>query len=194
MLSSWQAPSAEQDELRRTYLTHLADHPDGLTRDCHPDHLTASTLVVNEDRSEVLLNLHRKYEIWVQFGGHCEPGDATLAQTARREAVEETGMAELRLVSELPAQLSTHEVRCGPIRPSHHLDVRYVAIAPAGVDAVVSEESLDIQWFEYDALPDDLEPELRELIALARADPSKSSAPDVPSRQRVPPPASPSRQ
>jgi len=168
-LTRWLAPNAEQDHLRTAYLTHLAEHRDGLTRDCHPDHLTASALVVSESRDRVLLNLHGKYEIWVQFGGHCEPEDTRMHEAALREAVEESGVDGLRLVSDLPTQLSTHEVRCGPVRPSHHLDVRYVAVAPDDAVSRVSEESLDVAWFAPDALPDGLDAPLRELIAWALA-------------------------
>jgi hypothetical protein len=72
-------------------------------------------------------------------------------------------------VSDLPTQLSTHEVRCGPVRPSHHLDVRYVAVAPDDAVSRVSEESLDVAWFAPDSLPDGLDAPLRELIAWALA-------------------------
>lgn len=166
-LTAWTPPTAEQAALQASYLAHLEAHPDGLTRDCHPDHLTASLLVLSADRDRVLLDLHRRYGIWVQFGGHCEPGDISLAGAALREGVEESGVADLVLVGSGPAQLSRHEVRCGPVRPSHHLDVRYVALAPAGSTPTVSVESLDVRWFDVGALPADLEPELRALVTLA---------------------------
>jgi 8-oxo-dGTP pyrophosphatase MutT (NUDIX family) len=168
-LTRWSPPDDEQRNLAAEYLAHLAEHPDGLTRECHPNHLTASTLVVDQARERVLLNLHRKYEIWVQFGGHCEPDDRCLHEAALREAVEESGISTLRLVDDLPVQLSTHEVRCGPVRPSHHLDVRYVAEAPTGAVCAVSDESLDVAWFAPDALPEGLEPPLRALISRALA-------------------------
>ena len=53
-----------------------------MTRDCYPDHLTASTLVLSADGDRVLLTLHAKARQWFQFGGHCEPGDVTLAAAA----------------------------------------------------------------------------------------------------------------
>ena len=107
----------------------------------------------------MLLNLHGKYQIWMQFGGHCEPEDTRMHEAALRETVEESGIDGLRLV-ERPPDPAEHATRCscGPIRPSHHLDVRYVAVAPDDAVSRVSEESLDVRWFAPDALPDGLEP------------------------------------
>jgi 8-oxo-dGTP pyrophosphatase MutT (NUDIX family) len=177
-LTSWTPYDDRQRALRALYLAHLAAHGDGATRDCHPDHLTGSALVVDADHRRVLLNLHGRYRIWVQFGGHCEESDGTLAGAALREAVEESGIEQLVLTGPI-AQLSRHQVRCGPVRPSHHLDVRYVAVAPRDAEPRCSDESVAVRWFDpaapagsADALPGGLEPELHELIARAVAESS----------------------
>lgn len=163
-LTGWTARNAQQHELRTAYVDHLRSHPNGLSRTCTPDHLTASTLVVSADRRRILLNHHARYSIWVQFGGHCESGDQTLAAAALREAFEESGVSNLRLVSEMPVQLSTHQVSCGPLNPAHHLDVRYVAVAPDEAQIVVSAESVDVRWFSRHDLPNDVDAGLRQLI------------------------------
>jgi 8-oxo-dGTP pyrophosphatase MutT (NUDIX family) len=168
VLRAWAPPTAEQAAVRERYVAHLEAHPDGLTRACRPDHLTASTLVLSADGAQVLLTLHAKAHRWFQLGGHLEPGDAGLADAARREAAEESGLAAFALDPE-PVQLSEHAVPfCGPDGDVHHLDVRFVAVAPAGAAVTVSEESLAVSWWPADALPDP-EPDLVELVALARA-------------------------
>lgn len=167
VLTRWQAPDPEQERLRRTYLAHLAAHPDAMSRDCHPDHLTASVLIVDSTGERVLLTLHRRIGRWLQTGGHCESEDADLAGAALREGREESGIDDLAIDPE-PVLLSLHEVPgCGPIRPSHHLDVQYVATAPAGATAVISEESADLAWFAVDAPPADTDQSVRDLIAAA---------------------------
>jgi 8-oxo-dGTP pyrophosphatase MutT (NUDIX family) len=168
ILHSWTAPNAEQEALRERYVDHLRAHTDGLFRECRPDHLTASTLVLSADSSAVLLTLHAKARRWFQFGGHCEPGDQTLAAAARREATEESGLPGL-VLDPTPVQLSEHAVGfCAPNGVVHHLDVRFVAVAPPETAHLVSDESLDVGWWPADALPDP-DPDLLELVALSRA-------------------------
>jgi len=166
VLMTWTAPDAEQDRLRRDYVAHLERHPDGVRRSCFPDHLTAGTLVLSHDGDAVLLNLHRKARRWFAFGGHIEPDDATLADAAHREALEESGVAGLAFDPE-PVHLDLHEVGfCDPRGTVRHLDVRYCAVAPAGAGHQASDESLDVRWWPLDGLPE-LEDEMHRLIALA---------------------------
>lgn len=166
VLTRWDAPDAEQRRLQQVYLEHLAKHPDAMSRECHPDHLTASVLVVSPERSRVLLTLHRRIGRWLQTGGHCEPSDDTLVLAALREGQEESGMEDLE-IDPVPVLLSLHEVpSCGPIRPSHHLDVQYVAVA-AHDDFTISDESADLAWFDVDSLPEETDQSVRDLIAAA---------------------------
>ena len=167
LLEHWVAPSPEQDDLRAEYVAHLRTHPDGLHRSCHPDHITASTLVLDASAGSVLLTLHAKARQWFQLGGHTEPGDTALAGAALREATEESGIQGLRVDAE-PVHLDAHEVPfCGGRPGTRHLDVRFVALAPPGARHAISDESADLRWWPVDALPSD-EPSLRELVDLGR--------------------------
>lgn len=166
-LGGWRAPEPDQEALRRRFVGHLETAADGMWRTSYPDHLTAGALVIDSRGERVLLNLHRKARRWFAFGGHAEPGDATVADVARREAREESGIEDLELVA-TPAQLDVHAVPfCDPRGGVHHLDVRYLAIAPDHARQVVSDESLDVRWWPVDELPD-LEPAMLTLIDRAR--------------------------
>ena len=167
MLHAWNPPTPDQDAVRRSYVSHLVNEPTGLSRDCFPDHVTASTLIVSADHRQVLLTLHAKAKAWFQMGGHCEAGDVTLAGAALREAREESGVEDLAL-DPVPVQLSPHDVPfCNPRGTVRHLDVRFVAVAPELAVHATSEESVDVAWWPVDALPTD-EPNLLDLIDLAR--------------------------
>lgn len=166
LLESWSAPSPVQESLRVQYLAHLAAYEDAMWRSCHPDHLTASAIVLTEDLRQVALTLHRKLGRWLQFGGHCETGDRTLAAASARETREESGIARFDL-DPVPVLLSRHEVPCGPLRPAHHLDVQFLAVVPAGTPLLASEESHAVRWFDAAALPADTDDSVRELTAAA---------------------------
>ncbi|MFF7992990.1 NUDIX hydrolase [Kitasatospora xanthocidica] len=173
-LSGWRPADGDQERLRLDYLEHLAAQPEGLYRSCLPAHITASAAVVDPAAGRVLLTLHPKVGLWLQMGGHCEPQDRDLASAALREAVEESGIPDLVLLAEdgapVPAKLDRHQVRCtGKDRPENtHLDVQYIALAPAGAQALISEESLDLRWFDYDRLPELTDHSVRDLVARAR--------------------------
>jgi 8-oxo-dGTP pyrophosphatase MutT (NUDIX family) len=154
VLGSFRPDDDEQARLRSSYLEFLATHPDGMTRDCVPAHLTASALVLDETASHVLLTLHRKGGFWAQVGGHCEPADETVASAALREAREESGIDGLRLVGDEPVDLDRHTLSTAFGSCGEHLDVRYAVVAPAGAQPTVSDESSDVAWFAVDALPD----------------------------------------
>ncbi|MGW7308259.1 NUDIX hydrolase [Streptomyces sp. NPDC054835] len=141
----------DQPELRDAYLAHLAEHEDGMYKPCTAGHLTSSALVIDPSRGRVLLTLHKKLNMWLQMGGHCEPGDPTVEAAALREATEESGIAGLTLLPGGPVRLDRHPIPA----PCHwHLDVQYAALAPAGAQAEISEESLDLRWFAYDEVAD----------------------------------------
>jgi 8-oxo-dGTP pyrophosphatase MutT (NUDIX family) len=167
VLRSWHAPDQAQEQLRRAYVRHLEERPDGMARSCPGAHVTAGAVILSADHDHVLLTLHAKARRWFHMGGHCEEGDVTLAGAALREAEEESGVAGLEL-DPTPVHLDRHQVRfCGDHRSVDHLDVRFVALAPPGAEHAVSAESLDVRWWPVDALPDTTD--LEDLVAAARA-------------------------
>ncbi|UYQ64283.1 NUDIX hydrolase [Streptomyces peucetius] len=156
----------DQAELRRTYLDHLAAHPDGTWKSCRAGHLTASALVIDPERGQVLLTLHRKLGMWLQMGGHCEQDDTSLAGAALREATEESGMTGLSLLPGGPVTLDRHAIPA----PCHwHLDVQYAALAPAGATWAISDESLDLRWFRYDEVAEVADASVMRLMERTRA-------------------------
>nr|WSX49890.1 NUDIX hydrolase [Streptomyces sp. NBC_00974] len=161
------AADGDQAGLRDVYLEHLAAHPDGVYKPCGAGHVTGSALVVDPARGRVLLTLHKKLGMWLQMGGHCEPGDTTLAGAALREAVEESGIAQgLALLPGGPVRLDRHPI---PAPCNWHLDVQYAALAPAGALEAISDESLDLRWFAYEEVAAVADASVVRLVEATRA-------------------------
>ncbi|GGW58364.1 NUDIX hydrolase [Streptomyces griseoloalbus] len=156
----------DQPQLRQAYLDHLEAHADGMWKACHAGHVTASALVVDPERGRVLLTLHRKLRMWLQMGGHCEPGDASLAAAALREATEESGITGLTLLAGGPVRLDRHPIP----PPCHcHFDVQYAAVAAPDAAHAISEESLDLRWFSYEEVAEVADGSVLRLVEATRA-------------------------
>jgi 8-oxo-dGTP pyrophosphatase MutT (NUDIX family) len=159
-----------QSAVREGYYALLAARPDATRRACVPGHVTASVVLLDAAGRRVLLTLHPRVGAWVQVGGHLEDSDASLLAAALREATEESGMSGIEL-DPVPFDLDVHAITCSLGVPTRHFDVRFLGRAPAGAEPVISDESDDLQWFDVDALPSDVAPELPAVIdrALRRA-------------------------
>ncbi|WP_197380535.1 NUDIX hydrolase [Mycolicibacterium mengxianglii] len=167
LLTGWHAPDPAQEALRQAVLAFVLARPDACERSCEPGHITASTAVMDTTGTNVLLTLHPRLGRWVQLGGHCEPDDPDIAAAALREATEESGIADLRLGA--LAALDVHALTCSLGRPTRHLDLQFVATAPADARITISDESLDLRWWPVDALPVRTDHAVHALVRAASA-------------------------
>ena len=168
ILTDWRPPDPLQDSLRHAVLAFVHGRSDACRRECVPGHVTASALVLDDTASQVLLTLHPRLGRWVQLGGHCDDDDADIVAAALREATEESGVAGLRIEPELAA-VHVHPVTCSLGVPTRHLDLQFVAHAPAGAQITISDESEDLRWWPADGLPDGTDHALAYLVARACA-------------------------
>ncbi|MFC4602520.1 NUDIX hydrolase [Rhodococcus kronopolitis] len=155
-LELWRGDSDDAESLRHTMLAFLGSAPDGCLRSHAAGHITASSLVLDESGTHVLLTLHPRVGRWIQLGGHCEPSDETVVGAALREAREESGIEGLRIDPRL-LSAHTHPITCSLGVPTRHLDLRFLVRAPDGAPIAISDESQDLRWFPVDDLPDGAE-------------------------------------
>jgi len=142
-------------------ILYLIEHsPDPYAREQFtPGHVTCSGMVVAPDGHRILIVHHRRLERWLLPGGHVEPGDATIADSARREVIEETGA--ILDASAVLAGADVHGIP-GKGREPYHLHHDLLFRLQATSDKIrVSEESHAVAWcgpeeFERYAVPDNV--------------------------------------
>lgn len=150
----------------------LAANEHAFERSNRSGHFTGSSWLVSQDGERVLLMHHRKLDRWLQPGGHAD-GDADLASVALREAMEETGVADLRVDAGV-FDLDRHRIPARGEEPEHwHYDVRHVVRAGADERFVANAESRALAWRPVIEVADDesLDASLRRMARkwLARA-------------------------
>jgi 8-oxo-dGTP pyrophosphatase MutT (NUDIX family) len=136
--------------LTRDRLTWLGD-PFSESENDH--HVTASAFVISS--RGVILHLHRRLGIWVQPGGHVDPGE-TPHEACLRETLEETGLVVRHLT---PPRLFHVDVHPGPKGHTHY-DLRYVLLSQPVDPSPPDHESPDVYWFNFEDAPTRAEPTL----------------------------------
>ena len=168
-LTDWTTAPPDLLGIRSGFLAHLDAAGEGaLYKGLLPAHLTASCFVFSPDRERVLLCFHRKGRFWVQFGGHLERTDASLAAAGLREAREESGITTLELLTDDVVDVDRHSLASAFGLCQEHLDVGFIAIADDEAAVTVSDESDDVRWWPVGALPAASPPGLARRIERAR--------------------------
>lgn len=139
--------------LLREYLDFAADAANAHRETSVEQHLTVSAFVFDETREHVLLCYHRKGRFWLQLGGHLELDDRGLLEAARREAVEEGGIAALHPLADAPVDVDRHALASGFGTCRVHWDVGFAFGASLEAVPTTSEESEDVAWWPVSAPP-----------------------------------------
>jgi 8-oxo-dGTP pyrophosphatase MutT (NUDIX family) len=141
----------EQKDVVSKFLEFVSQDADCLSRKNAFGHITSSAWLVDPSNTKTLLTHHRKLQRWLQLGGHVE-GEDSVIQSALREAQEESGIMDIRFVSEEIFDLDLHWIPDNPKEKGHwHYDLRYLMQA-ASTDFAVSDESHDLKWFSFEEL------------------------------------------
>ncbi len=148
------AEPGHEAEMTAATLAFVEAEPRCAERSLAVGHLTGSAWIVNRERTRTLLTHHRKLNKWLQLGGHAD-GDLDLAAVALREAQEESGLRNLRLVSPVLFDVDRHRIPARGTEPEHwHYDLRFVFEADPDEALVLSDESHDLAWIEIARLAD----------------------------------------
>lgn len=145
-------PYNEQEEIDKgIMLKYLEDFNDVLTRQNEYGHFTASTFILNRERTKILMIYHNIYKSWTWVGGHSD-GDNDLLYVAIKEAKEETGIKNVKPILDniysLEIVTVNGHVKRGKYVGSHvHLNVTYLLEADETETIKIKEdENSGVEW------------------------------------------------
>lgn len=146
-------PFNEQEERdKELILEYMAENPNIFLRESRLAHMTASAWIVNKERTKVLMAYHNIYNSWSWLGGHAD-GETDLLKVALREAREESGLRNVRPVSEdiysLESLTVDGHIKKGKYVSSHlHLNVTFLLEADEEDSlSVKPDENSGVAWF-----------------------------------------------
>ena len=140
----------EADELD-TMLKFIKNNEDVLTRNNKVAHFTTSGWIFNKDKTKVLMIHHNIYNSWAWVGGHAD-GDENLKRVILKEIEEETGLKEVKFLSDdiysIKIVTVNNHIKRGKYVGSHlHLDVEYALEADENKDLRMKEdENSGVRW------------------------------------------------
>ena len=130
LIENYKPINMQEEQDKKVMLKYLDTFPDCLTRNNEFGHFTSSAFVVNQNHTKVLMAYHNIYKSYSWLGGHVDGSSDTL-EVARREAMEESSIKNLKLLTKNLVSLDVIEV-CGHIKrgkyvtPHVHLNVTYL--------------------------------------------------------------------
>lgn len=146
-------PKDAREESEKREILSLAEREGDrlLLRECSYAHMTASSVIVNRNRTKMLMAFHKIYQSWAWTGGHAD-GDGDFEAVARREAQEETGIQNLKKLGAGAASLEVLPVwahqKHGQMVASHlHLNISYLFEADDTLPLRIAEdENSAVGW------------------------------------------------
>lgn len=110
---------------------------------------------------------HKKLDKWLQPGGHCD-GDSNILNVAVKEAIEESGINEIKTINKEIFDIDTHYIpRTHKELAHYHYDVRFLLKTVNNDNFIKNNESNELKWFncsDYLKLDIELERSVTRMI------------------------------
>ena len=147
LLNNYEPTDSHEKENKEKTITFIQQHPHCFERTLESGHITASCWLVNHNNTKALLTHHKKLNMWIQLGGHCD-GNPDVLAVAIKEAQEESGITDIKPLFSGIFDIDVHFIPEHKKEKAHyHYDVRFLLQA-GNENIVVSDESHNLQWIE----------------------------------------------
>ena len=151
-LRAYQAIDDQDRQQQQRFIEFVDTYPNCFERSLQVGHVTGSSWLVNPEGTHILLTHHRKLGKWLQLGGHAD-GNPQVLEVALQEAREESGINNIRALSEAIFDLDIHQIPARKNEPEHyHYDARFVLQVQGSEAYTVSSESVDLAWVPIEDL------------------------------------------
>lgn len=153
-------PENEQEENdKRIMLKYIKKFDNVLTRQNEMVHFTTSALVVNHNKTKVLMIYHNIFNSWALIGGHAD-GNSNLLEVVKKEILEETGVKEVNLLINgifgISIQIVKPHKKKGKYVSAHlHYDIQFLFETSENDDLKIKhDENSDVRWLDIDTVLD----------------------------------------
>ncbi len=149
-------PYNEQEEKdKEVMLKYINTFDDVLTRNNEFGHFTASSWVVNKERTKVIMIYHNIYNSWAWTGGHAD-GESDLLKVAIKELKEETGVENVKVLKDdifsLEIVRVDGHIKRGKYVSSHvHLNLTYLLeVDEKEMLKIKKNENSGVKWVKLE--------------------------------------------
>lgn len=141
-----------EERTKQSMLFLLDNEPLCFTRQSVGGHFTASGWIINPQGTKAVMMHHKKLDMWLQPGVHCD-GDINPLNVALTEIHEELGIPRTAVTPYNNAEdiflLDMHIFPVGKDGPAHiHYDFTYLFELDEATELPGNEESHAIKWFD----------------------------------------------
>ena len=148
LLDNYHPANVAEQEYKKIIIEFLNQYPNAFERSLEIGHITASAWLVNKDNTKALLMHHKKLNIWVQLGGHCD-GDTNPLAVAIKEAQEESGIVNIAPVQSVIFDIDVHLIpENKKVKAHYHYDIRFLLQVMGDEDFIQNEESNALAWID----------------------------------------------
>lgn len=140
---------------KEVVLEFIKNNDNVLIRDNKIAHITVSAWITNKDRDKILMIYHNIYDSWAWIGGHAD-GDDDMLRVIKKEIEEETGLTNVKLLSDGIYGLNiitveNHIKRAKFVNSHLHFDIEFLFEADESDTLRIKEdENSGVKWVDID--------------------------------------------
>lgn len=150
-------PVNEQEKADLEYMLYMYEKmgDELFKRESLATHFSSSCWITNKDHTKILMNYHNIYKNWGWLGGHND-NDKDFLSVALKEAQEESGLSNIKVLKEEPVSIEvlpvTYHIKNSKFVSSHtHMNVTYLFEADEKEELKIKpDENSGLKWVDMD--------------------------------------------